>query len=198
MSESDSVASEPKSANASRADDRSFGAWLREMPRWKKVSVGVALTMVVVAGVLTLTSTGDAGGAATGGAAPDGTGLRTALIDGPTSGTGGSAGAATTEEPASKGFFRLGFSFLAGFCIGSFLRATLKIAAIAVGFWLVMTFALSYMGIVDVDWQAMDDLWSRFAGNIENEWGSFQSFMLGSLPATGLGITGLAVGLKRH
>ena len=75
--------------------------------------------------------------------------------------------------------------------------ALLKIAAIAFGFWLLMTFVLSYMGVVTVNWAAMDSLWNRFTASIEQEWGSFQSFMLGSLPATGLAVTGLAVGLKR-
>lgn len=94
--------------------------------------------------------------------------------------------------------FRLGFSFLAGFSIGAFLRATLKIAAIAFGFWLLMTFALAYYDLVIVDWNAIDSLWQRFADNVSDEWGDFSRFMLGSLPATGLGATGLAIGLKRH
>ena len=94
--------------------------------------------------------------------------------------------------------FRLGFSFIAGFCLGSFLRATLKIAAIAFGFWLLMTFLLAYYGIVVVDWHAMDSLWNRFASNVGQEWGSFQTFITGSLPAAGLATAGLAIGLKRH
>ena len=175
------------------AEPRSIGAWLRDMPRWKKITVGVALTVAVVGGIWSLTS-GDAPPAATSGGGDAG-GLRTALIEGQPRSGGGSA---ATDEPTSKGVFRLGFSFLAGFCIGSFLRATLRVAAIAFGFWLLMTFLLSYYGLVVVDWDAMDALWNRFASNVEREWGSFTTFMTGSLPAAGLAAGGLAIGLKRH
>lgn len=173
---------------------RTFGAWLREMPRWKKIAVGVALGTVVVGGVLSLSA---------GEAAPTGagnmSGLSTNLVGGQTG--GGQPGTGTpvpTPEPAAKGVFRLGFSFLAGFCLGSFIRSTLKIAAVAFGFWLFLTLVLSYYGILVVDWNAMDSLWNRFAANVEQEWGSFQSFITGSLPAAGLAATGLAIGLKRH
>lgn len=171
---------------------QTFGSWLRTMPRWKKIAVAAAVLTVVAGGVMSMS--GD--GAATGGGAGSGgnlSGLNASLTEGrPTLGGGGG------EEPAAKGVFRLGFSFLAGFCIGSFIRATLKVAAIAFGFWLFLTMVLSYYGIMTVDWTQMDSLWSRFAGNVEREWGSFQTFMTGSLPAAGLAITGLAIGLKRH
>ena len=186
----------PDKPETAVSQPRSLVAWLRDMPRWKKLAVGAAVLTVVVGGVWSMTSGGTApsGGSGSGNLS----GLNSSLIEG--GGKSGSAGGAGVagDEPASKGVFRLGFSFLAGFCIGSFLRATIKIAAIAFGFWLLMTFALSYYGIVSVDWSAMDSLWSRFAGNVEQEWGSFQRFMTGSLPATGLAVTGLAIGLKRH
>lgn len=182
---------------------RSFGQWLSDMPRWEKIVLGVATVAVVAGGVFTLisgdsspTTTPVAGGGDGSASSALGAGL---VPNQPTGGTGGTGQAAAAGgEPASKGIFRLGFSFLAGFCMGIFLRTVLKLAAIAVGFWLIMTFLLSYAGLVVVDWQAMDNLWTRFAGSVEEEWGSFQSFMLGSLPATGLAVTGLAVGFKRH
>ena len=185
------MSSNPSDKTA-EAPPQSFAQWLSSMPRWKKISLGVALLATVGGGIWSLT-TGEAS-PETGGAGDLPVGLRGSLIEG---GTGGTSTTDATQEPASKGIFRLGFSFVAGFSIGTFLRATLKIAAIAFGFWLLMTFVLSYMGIVVVDWQAMDSLWNRFTASIEQEWGSFQSFMLGSLPATGLAVTGLAVGLKR-
>lgn len=165
---------------------QTFGSWLRTMPRWKKLAVAAALVTIVVAGVISY------GTPATGAVASGSmSGLNASLVDGQRT-------LETGQEPAAKGVFRLGFSFLAGFCIGSFIRATLKVAAIAFGFWIFLTMVLSYYGIMTVDWSQMDSLWSRFSGNVESEWGNFQTFMTGSLPAAGLAITGLAVGLKRH
>lgn len=156
------------------------------MPRWKKVALGLAVGTAVVGGILSATHGGSHGSSGTL------SGLSTNLGEnGQTS--GGAAG-----EPAAKGVFRLGFSFVAGFCLGSFIRATLRVAAIAFGFWLLMTMTLNYYGILTVDWSQMDSLWSRFAGNVEKEWQSMQTFMTGSLPAAGLATAGLAMGLRRH
>ncbi|MFK7739514.1 MAG: FUN14 domain-containing protein [Planctomycetota bacterium] len=186
---------------------RSLFQWFADMPLWEKILLLVALAALVGGGVWSLMqgdaassgggSSGSGSGSGSVGGALDGR-LGASFIEGGGIGGGSGSGSSAAEEPASKGFFRIGFSFLAGFCIGAFLRATLKIAAIAVGFWLLMTFVLSYVGIVVVDWSAMDGLWNRFTGNVESEWGNFQQFMLGSLPATGLAVTGFAVGLKRH
>lgn len=155
------------------------------MPRWKKVTVGLAVATLIAGSIMSMNQEPPTGSGNL-------SGLNTSLVGGQS--PGGTAG----EEPAAKGIFRLGFSFLAGFCIGSFIRSTLKVAAIAFGFWLFLTMVLGYYGIVQVDWQAMDGLWNRFSGNVQREWGSFQRFMTGSLPAAGLAIAGLGIGLKRH
>lgn len=188
----------------SRSSDkkRSFGQWLRDQPRWEKIALGVAVAAVVTGGVLMLVS-GDAsgseaasgGGANAGGSSALGAGL---VPDQPGGGTTGSGSATSTDEPASKGVFRLGFSFLAGFCIGLFVRTVLKLAAIAVGFWLVMTFLLAQAELVTVDWQAINDVFENFMARAERDLDSFKSFILGSLPAAGLGATGLVVGFKRR
>lgn len=163
------------------------------MPRWQKIALGTALTSAVVGGVMTLIQGEPPATTPTG--AGNLQGLGTNLIEGP---IGSGSGAANDVEPASKGFFRLGFSFIAGFSVGTFLRAVLKLAAIVLGFWLVVTFLLAYAGLVTVEWEQIDSLWQRFLGSIESEWGNFQAFMLGSLPAAGLAATGLAIGLKRR
>lgn len=154
------------------------------MPRWKKLTLGVAIGTAVVAGALSLTHTGHV---------PHSSGGMSSLSAGLADDK-----SAAASEPAAKGVFRLGFSFVAGFSLGSFVRAALRVAAIAFGFWLLMTMLLSYYGILVVHWDAMDSLWNRFASNVEKEWGSFQTFMTGSLPAAGLFTAGLAIGLKRH
>ena len=164
---------------------RSLSQWLADMPRWKKLTLAVAAGTAVVAGVMSLTHTGHSGHDSGGGISS----LSAGLTDDK---------AAAAGEPAAKGVFRLGFSFVAGFSLGSFVRAALRVGAIAFGFWLLMTVVLSYYGILVVHWEAMDSLWNRFASNVEKEWSSFQTFMTGSLPAAGLFTAGLAIGLKRH
>lgn len=164
---------------------RSFSGWLKAMPGWKKALVAGATLAAAAGGVLS---------ASHGAHPPTGeSGAGAAFVPGL---GGGSTSAA--PEPASKGVFRLGFSFLAGFCIGSFIRTMVKVASIALGFWLFMTFLLSYFGLVNVDWNAIQTVWDRFAAAVEHEWGDFQRFMTGSLPAAGLALLGLSVGLKRH
>jgi len=164
------------------------------MPRWKKVSLLVAGGLVVTGAVLMVV---DPGGAT----APAGTGtgsgaLQSSFIEGqPGSGTSGTA---TAQEPAAKGIFRLGFSFIAGFCLGAFVRAMVKIASIAIGFWIAMTLVLSYFDLVAVQWDQIQSLWDSFAANVEHEWQNFQDFITGSLPAAGLVATGFFVGVKRH
>jgi uncharacterized membrane protein (Fun14 family) len=176
------------------ATRRSFGTWLREMPRWKKITTSIALAATVIGGIITLVN-GDP--TPTDAAADNLSGLNATLIaEQGGNETGSSATAAA--EPASKGIFRLGFSFIAGFSIGIFLRAVLKLAAIVLGFWLIVTFLLAYAELMTVEWDQIDALWNQFVGSIESEWGNFQAFMLGSLPATGLAATGIVIGLKRH
>ena len=169
---------------------RSFVDWLRAMPRWKKWMVGIALAALVIGGVWSASTTSASG------PGPDAQGrssLATSLVPG-----GDEPAPTTTAEPAAKGVFRIGFSFLAGFCLGAFLRATLRLAAIAFGFWLLMTLTLSYYGLVVVDWHAIEGVWNRFTSNVGDEAGDFQRFLTGSLPAVGLATTGLVVGLKKH
>jgi uncharacterized membrane protein (Fun14 family) len=177
-----------------RATRRNFGTWLREMPRWKKIATSIALTATVTGGVITLI-TGDATPTDT--VTGNLSGLNATLIA-EQGGNGTESSATAAAEPASKGIFRLGFSFIAGFSIGIFLRAVLKLAAIVLGFWLIVTFLLAYAELMTVEWDQIDALWNQFVGSIESEWGNFQAFMLGSLPATGLAATGIVIGLKRH
>lgn len=171
---------------------RSFSQWLRDMPQWKKIAVGLAILMAVV-GAIGMIAQGDA---ATTLPADGRSDLTADFVNGAQEPRPPQA--APAEEPAAKGVFRLGFSFFAGFCIGSFLRTALRFVAVAVGFWLVMTIVLGHYGLVVVDWLAIESVWNRFAAKVEGEWGNAVHFLTGSLPAAGLAVAGLAVGLKRH
>ena len=181
----------PESA-AKAPPTRSLLEWIVAMPTWKKVLLGASVTAMVAGGIWSI-ATADA-------VPPTGTGTGSggALASGLLPDAPRPESTTPEPEPAARGVFRLGFSFVAGFCVGAFLRAMIKVAAIAFGFWLVATMLLSYFGLLTVNWQGIDELWNRFALAIEQEWTSFQSFMTGSLPAAGLAVTGLAVGMKRH
>ena len=179
---------------------RSFGEWVGDMPFWEKALLGASVSAVLVGGVVML-SGGDTSnepilapaslppGTIADGYVPEGPveDAQRTLIE-----------TAVEEEPTSRGAFRLGFSFLSGFCSGLFLRSVLKLALVALGFWVIATSLLGYAGFVVIDWAAIDNLWSQFVSVLESEWGDFQRFMMGSLPATGLAVMGLAVGFKRH
>lgn len=193
MTTKDGEVTELVPATTSTNRRRSCREWLREMPKSKKVAVGLALATATTGGLMSLlngdpTPVIDSPG--------DMSGLRASLMEGAPQGSNSTAEAQT--EPASKGLFRIGFSFLAGFSIGTFLRAVLKLAMIVLGFWLLTTFLLAYAGLMTVEWDQIDALWNQFTESIQGEWGGFQSFMLGSLPAAGLAATGLIIGLKRH
>lgn len=179
--------------------ERSFGSWLREMPRWKKIALVAASAALVTGAVMSLVGPEAPAAVTTATGSPSGaSGLQANLVpDGQKTGQG-TGTAVAAAEPAAKGVFRLGFSFIAGFCLGSFVRAAMRVVSIAFGFWLAMTFVLSYYGMVVVDWQAIEGVWDRFTTNVGNEWGDFQRFVTGSLPAAGLATTGLVVGLKKH
>ncbi len=178
---------------------RTFAAWLAAMPRWKKVMVGSSLICALVGGTLLLLHQGEAATTVSAGGGRPGMGSATFLPSNAPSGTGtGSTTPATGEEPAAKGIFRLGFSFLVGFCMGSFVRAAVKLASVAVGFFLVALFLLDQAGFVTVDWSAIDQAWSGFWANVGREWGDFQRFFTGRLPAAGLATLGLYAGFKRH
>jgi uncharacterized membrane protein (Fun14 family) len=163
--------------------------WWRTQPTWTKVLLGLSVVALVGGGILSLgggapaTTTTGTGGPGPGGAT---------LVPGQPTGTSTTASGPSTSE----GVFRLGFSFVAGFCMGTFLRAMAKIASIAFGFWLVMTLVLASLDLVTVNWAGIDQLWDRFWSGAH--WDSFQQFLTGSLPAAGLAGVGLYAGLRRR
>lgn len=175
---------------------RTFAAWFSAMPRWKKGLLGAAALCAVAGGVLLLLDHGDAATpASAGGTGPAG---GAGFVPSGTGTGGGSAPTVPGEEPAAKGVFRLGSSFLVGFCMGAFVRAAVKIASIAVGFFFVALFALERADFVVVDWSAIDQAWSGFWAAVGEEWGDFHRFVTGRLPAAGLASLGLWAGFKRH
>jgi len=114
---------------------------------------------------------------------PEGTGANT-----PRPGAG--------ATPWSAGFFRLGFSFFAGFSIGMALRTFLKLAVIGSGIALLLLFLLAYVELVTVHWTAIDSLFENLVERVSGEADRFQSFITGSLPSTALAALGLVTGIR--
>jgi uncharacterized membrane protein (Fun14 family) len=163
--------------------------WWRTQPTWTKVLLGLSAVALVGGGILSLAGGQAATTTGTGGPGPGGAAFAPGQ---PT----GSHPPEATGPSASEGVFRLGFSFVAGFCLGTFLRAMAKIASIAFGFWLLMTLVLASFDLVTVNWAGIDEVWDRFWAGAN--WGDFQKFLTGSLPAAGLAGVGLYAGLRRR
>jgi uncharacterized membrane protein (Fun14 family) len=181
------------SGPAPSSEARGFGAWLRSLPRWKKVLLVVALLLVVAGVAMLFVETGAPPPAQGGGG---GGGAQTSLLPGqpaPSQLPGTAA-----SEPASAGFFRLGFSFFAGFCIGFAVRKTLKLSAVFAGLLLLFLFLLAYAGLITVHWDAFDAMFQNLSQRVQRESENLRTFITGSLPAAGLAATGLVAGFKKN
>ncbi len=187
--------------------------WFLSLAKWQKALCAVAAAFLLLSLVLVFvepssgssqsgTSNGDpgAGGAASlqssgGGAA--------SLVEGPGQprvdpGKKSGSGTQSGDEAWSASFFRLGFSFFAGLSMGLALRTIMRLLLIGCGIALLFLFTLSYAELLTVNWQAIDGIFEAIVDRITAESGRFQSFITGSLPATGLAVLGLSTGLRRR
>ncbi len=181
--------------------------WFGALARWQKVCLAVASLFLFLGLVASVVE----GSSSPSGSGQDGQSLESAEGAGgpssllPGSGQHGNPGAGgqkssqegTGTSPWSAGFFRLGFSFFAGFSIGMALRSFLKLLVVGSGIALLFLFLLSYGELISVNWTAIDSLFENFARRISEESGRFQSFITGSLPSAGLASLGLATALRR-
>lgn len=161
------------------------------MPRWKKVLLVVASVLFLVG--LMLRFVGDAESATQPTGAP---GIGSALIDG---GTGTESSTEGTGAAAwSPGLMALGFSFFVGFAVGTLLRVFVKLALVVAGLVFLSLTGLSYLELVTVNWDAMDQIFQNFAARIGSDFDSLRTVVTGRLPQAGLGALGLVAGLKKR
>ncbi len=92
---------------------------------------------------------------------------------------------------------RGGFGLAAGFCIGLAMRVFLRLAAIFVGFNLVLLGFFSYIGWVEVKWDTMQSQIDPILNDLGNEFASFRVFLQGIFPSAGLFGAGMFTGLKK-
>ncbi|PIE23318.1 MAG: hypothetical protein CSA62_07945 [Planctomycetota bacterium] len=104
----------------------------------------------------------------------------------------------SAQAPWSASFFRLGFSFFAGFSIGLALRSILHLLTIGIGIAFLFLMVLGYFEFISVNWAAFDQLFSSIGERIAGESERFRSFITGSLPSAGLAATGLTIGLRKR
>jgi uncharacterized membrane protein (Fun14 family) len=106
--------------------------------------------------------------------------------------------AAAPLEVWSPVMVRLGFGFIAGFCIAYLLRAFVRVAALALGLAVLLVLGLQYAGLVQVDWAAIDGHYQASAQWLTGQFAGFRQFVTGQLPSAATGAAGLAIGLKRN
>lgn len=178
--------------------------------QWKPWKIG----LVVFAGLLVLAG-GALGIMAASGGGPGESATTTAGVGGPggsevkgfggTVGTTGGGnvtvefGGSENQEEAgtySPALLRGGVSFFVAFCLAFALRAFLRIGAIFVGIWALSVFVLAYLGWVEVHWDQIDAAFKGVTTNIGEQFQTFQTFVTGSLPSTGLAVAGLLAGFK--
>jgi len=114
-----------------------------------------------------------------------------------TGGTGVNQPAAVADEsPWSPFLIKGGGGFLMGFCIGFALRKFLRMSMVVVGIVLVGLFAFQYLGVINVNWAAIQEQIDVAGTRLKGQFDSFQTFIAGVLPAGSLAAFGLFTGFK--
>ncbi len=91
-----------------------------------------------------------------------------------------------------------GFGFLVGFAVGLALRMFLRLTTLVVGINLLILFALSYAGWLEVRWDEMEAQFDFWMGGLQEQLSQFKTFIAGSLPTIGLGGLGLFTGFRKR
>jgi uncharacterized membrane protein (Fun14 family) len=116
----------------------------------------------------------------------------------PLSGSGGGQQEIAADD-WSPALFKLGGSFLVGFCVGYAMRTFLRITIFALGLVFLAMFALGYYAKEPIiNWSAVSGLMEQLLAKAQSELGGFKTFIEGSLPSAGLAALGLYSGFKKH
>ena len=114
----------------------------------------------------------------------------------PGAGANHPAAAVEDESPWSPFLIKGGGGFLMGFCIGFALRKFLRMSMFVGGVVLAGLFAFQYLGVISVDWAAIQGQIDGAGAWLNTQFDSFQTFLAGALPAGGLAVFGLVAGFK--
>ena len=101
-------------------------------------------------------------------------------------------------EEWSPAMVRGGFGFFVGFAVGLVLRIFFRVSVVIIGLNLLMLFAFSYFGWLEVRWDTIEMQISEWMVAIEAEFSEFKTFIAGSLPTVGLSGAGLITGFRKR
>jgi len=109
----------------------------------------------------------------------------------------------TTGDPrwiddASPAVFRLGFSFFVGFALAFAFRRFIRVSLVGIGVLFFLMFGLSYLGLIEVRWDAASGAFDRIGSWLGAQFGSFREFVTGHLPSAASASAGMVVGYRKN
>jgi uncharacterized membrane protein (Fun14 family) len=90
-----------------------------------------------------------------------------------------------------------GFGLFIGFAIGFAMRAFLRLAIVIIGFYLLVLTMMAYAGWIEIHWNLLEGQFNNLLSSLGQQFESLRTFLTGAIPASGLTLVGLVVGLRR-
>ena len=94
-------------------------------------------------------------------------------------------------------FTYMGFSFFAGYVIGFATRTFLKLVFFLAGTALILLFVLQYNGLIDVKWEAFENIYNSLIAWISPHLGGLKGFITANLSSAAMASLGLFWGFRR-
>jgi uncharacterized membrane protein (Fun14 family) len=208
MSDSQSTSREPSLR-------QSLGLDRHPLTRGKYLVLGIAILMMILGVVITLTADRPTTPATHSTASPphesrqlEGDLLSRGFVPTRPSTPGQAPAPDPVHDPESNGrslevsdlspfMVKGGFGLFIGFAIGFAMRAFLRLAIVIIGFYLLVLTMMAYAGWIDIHWNLMEGQFNHLLSALGGQFESFRTFLTGAIPASGLTMVGFAVGLRR-
>lgn len=100
-------------------------------------------------------------------------------------------------ELYSPTIFRLGFGFFLGFAVAFALRAAFKVVLLVVGGVFLLLIGLQMAGLISVNWDAMENIYTHTTAWLGTQTESFTAFLRGYIPSGGSAVAGFGVGMLK-
>ena len=94
-------------------------------------------------------------------------------------------------------FTYMGFSFFAGYVIGFATRTFLKFTFFLAGTALILLFILQFNNLIDVKWDAFENLYNGLIAWISPHLGGLKNFITANLSSAAMAGLGLFWGFRR-